>query len=80
MFIFQRNMYLIRASELKTVGSQARSWLSARATSGRATLKVWCETYRQRQALARLDDRALSDIGITRYEASQESEKPFWQD
>ena len=39
----------------------------------------WIERARQRNALAGLDDRQLRDIGITRVEAAQESEKPFWR-
>jgi uncharacterized protein YjiS (DUF1127 family) len=35
--------------------------------------------YRQRQALAQLDDRALKDIGITREQAKAEAAKPFWK-
>ncbi len=34
--------------------------------------------YRQRRALARLDDDALDDLGITREEADAESRRPFW--
>ena len=34
--------------------------------------------YRTRKQLLLLDDRALSDIGITRAEALQEGRKPFW--
>lgn len=34
--------------------------------------------YRQRQALARLDDAALMDIGLTRAEAEKEAKRPFW--
>ncbi len=33
---------------------------------------------RQRRALARLDDRALDDIGITRSEAQTEAARPIW--
>jgi len=39
----------------------------------------WIQRARQRRALAQLDDRLLRDIGITRYEATRESEKPFWR-
>ncbi|MEM8776656.1 MAG: DUF1127 domain-containing protein [Pseudomonadota bacterium] len=35
-------------------------------------------TYRQRRALARLDDRALNDIGITRQDAEKEAKRVFW--
>ncbi len=34
--------------------------------------------YRQRRDLARLDDRALRDIGVSRYEAEVESTRPIW--
>jgi uncharacterized protein YjiS (DUF1127 family) len=33
---------------------------------------------RQRQALAELDDRLLEDIGLTRRQAEEEANKPFW--
>jgi len=34
--------------------------------------------YRERHALARLDDAALNDIGLTRDEANAEANRPFW--
>ncbi|MBW7948516.1 MAG: DUF1127 domain-containing protein [Pseudorhodoplanes sp.] len=33
---------------------------------------------RQREALARVDNRLLADIGLTRREATREISKPFW--
>ena len=36
------------------------------------------ETMRTRRQLARLDDRRLDDIGLTRCEAAAEAERPFW--
>jgi uncharacterized protein YjiS (DUF1127 family) len=36
------------------------------------------EVRRQRAALRKLDDRALSDIGISRYEAEIEADRPVW--
>jgi uncharacterized protein YjiS (DUF1127 family) len=33
---------------------------------------------RQRRALARLDDRVLEDIGISRDKALQEAQRPVW--
>ena len=33
----------------------------------------------QRRALRELDDRMLSDIGISRHQASEEARKPFWK-
>jgi uncharacterized protein YjiS (DUF1127 family) len=37
------------------------------------------ERSRQRQALAKLDDHFLKDIGKTRPEAVAEAAKPFWK-
>ncbi len=34
--------------------------------------------WRQRRHLAKLDDAALADIGLTRAEALRESQKPIW--
>lgn len=42
-------------------------------------VSTWIERVRQRNALAKLDDRELRDIGITRVDAVRESEKPFWR-
>jgi uncharacterized protein YjiS (DUF1127 family) len=33
---------------------------------------------RQRRQLARLDDRALEDLGLSREEALREAERPIW--
>lgn len=46
--------------------------------SRRASLSDALAVYRQRRALARLDDRALDDIGLTRAEAEAESRRPIW--
>jgi uncharacterized protein YjiS (DUF1127 family) len=40
---------------------------------------TWIERTRQRDALARLNDHQLRDLGITRVEAARECEKPFWR-
>lgn len=34
---------------------------------------------RQRKHLLRLDDRLLSDIGVSRQEAEREAQKPLWR-
>jgi uncharacterized protein YjiS (DUF1127 family) len=34
---------------------------------------------RQRRILVELDDRLLSDIGLTRDQAAREARKPFWR-
>ncbi len=43
------------------------------------TLLVWQERDRQRRHLAALDDRLLSDIGISRADAAREAAVPFWR-
>ncbi|HYD65677.1 DUF1127 domain-containing protein [Azospirillum sp.] len=44
-----------------------------------APLTAMVERARQRQALAKLDDALLRDIGLTRAEARREAEKPIWK-
>ena len=43
------------------------------------TLAVWHARRGERAALARLDDHLLADIGLTRTDAAEEAEKPFWR-
>ena len=45
-----------------------------------ARLLDWQELARQRQALAALDDHMLKDIGLSRADARQEADRPFWDD
>ncbi len=41
-------------------------------------LALWIERYEQRRHLAELDDRMLSDIGVSRGDARVEADKRFW--
>ena len=41
---------------------------------------TWIERVQQRRALARLDDRLLADIGISRVDAMREAARPGWKD
>jgi uncharacterized protein YjiS (DUF1127 family) len=43
-------------------------------------LKTWRERREQRREMARLSDRMLADIGLSRLEATREATKPFWQE
>ena len=36
------------------------------------------DTWRQRRALARLDDAALKDIGLSRADVASELRRPLW--
>ncbi len=49
----------------------ARVWLQIRR---------WHQLAKERRQLAMLDDAALKDIGLSRADALQESERPFWDD
>ena len=54
--------------------------LSDAAQSVVATLRAWRQRIRERDQLARLDDRMLSDIGLTRADAEYLASKPFWRE
>ncbi len=43
------------------------------------TLLVWQERAQQRRHRAALDDRLLSDMGVSRTEAEREAAIPFWR-
>lgn len=49
---------------------------------GRCWLQIrrWQQLAKERRMLAMLDDAALKDIGLSRADAMQESERPFWDD
>ena len=59
--------------------SQTWRALNAAALHAVDTILTWQERARMRHQLLMLDDRLLRDIGITRVEARNEAEKPFWQ-
>lgn len=42
-------------------------------------LLIWQERAAQRHALAALDERMLSDIGLSHADAFREASKPFWR-
>jgi uncharacterized protein YjiS (DUF1127 family) len=43
------------------------------------TLLLWQRRITSRRELARLDERLLSDAGISTYERAIEVSKPFWR-
>lgn len=52
--------------------------LDAGLRAAAALVADWIVKRRTRGHLARLDDHALKDIGLTRDEARREAYKPFW--
>lgn len=54
--------------------------LGARLLSMTRQLRRWWQLAEQRRRLGSLDDAALKDIGVSRADALQESERPFWDD
>ena len=44
-----------------------------------AKIKQYYAVYQQRQELRHLTDEQLSDIGISREQATHEANKPFWE-
>lgn len=43
-------------------------------------LKRWQQLAEQRRQLASLSDAALKDLGLSRADILQETERPFWDD
>jgi len=52
--------------------------IAAHVNGPRFNLLAMLDVYRQRRALARLDDAALADIGLSRTEALAESRRALW--
>ena len=70
-----RMAYLAK-SQLSYVSSTSiYSWFAGLAHM----ITVWHKRACQREALRRLDDYYLRDIGLTRQEVLVETAKPFWR-
>ena len=41
-------------------------------------ISLWIARHRERDLLAKLDMHMLNDIGLTRDQARQEADRPFW--
>jgi uncharacterized protein YjiS (DUF1127 family) len=54
--------------------------LSGFLSGVRAALRQWRQRRNGRLELARLDERMLRDIGLTRVDAEYEINKPFWRE
>lgn len=53
--------------------------ISAAAVAAFAQVREWRERARSRQALLKLDDRMLRDLGIDRATAQYLGSRPFWR-
>jgi uncharacterized protein YjiS (DUF1127 family) len=58
----------------------AVSWSTGLWSRVKKHLHRWIELHRQRQLLAQLSDEALHDLGLSRADILEESERPFWDD
>jgi uncharacterized protein YjiS (DUF1127 family) len=57
------------------IGPRAHTILASIADA----FSAWQERASQRRTLARLDDRLLRDMGLSRADVEHEVSKPFWQ-
>ena len=64
----------------ETQRQASRHGLSGFLRRVRAALREWRRRANGRLELARLDDRMLRDIGLTRFDAEYEINKPFWRE
>jgi uncharacterized protein YjiS (DUF1127 family) len=62
--------------------ASGQSSFTLRAVIGKMFQRMmrWAELARQRNGLAAMSDAALKDIGLSRADILQESERPFWDD
>ena len=71
-------------------GQKGYALVSAGRLQGRRPLEIlravgrqfsrWWQLAEQRRRLAMLDDAALKDLGLSRADVIQESERSFWDD
>lgn len=68
---------------METIWSLPRLYVSqSLVEAGRSIAKFseqWRRRRRERASLARLDDRLLADIGLSRVDQDRECNKPFWR-
>jgi uncharacterized protein YjiS (DUF1127 family) len=67
-------------SPQETQSEACPGWLSGFLRRVPAALREWRRRKNGRLELARLDERMLRDIGLTRFDAEYEINKPFWRE
>lgn len=71
---------MLHRATLDLKWTSERPWrVDVLLTRAWAQLRHWRAIYRQRRALLGLSDHLLKDIGISRVDALQEGNKPFWR-
>lgn len=71
---------VMRGWRPRAIASQ-RPWserIGAAATAVLGQVRAWWDRWQSREALLRLDDRSLRDIGIDRATAQYLGNRPFW--
>lgn len=63
---------------LKTLSRD--SWMERVFRSVKGHVSRWYELHQQRRQLAELSDEALKDLGLSRADVYQETERHFWVD
>ncbi|MEE4740983.1 DUF1127 domain-containing protein [Pseudomonas alliivorans] len=61
-------------------GSSLPAQLGKALRSIKKLVGRWQELHRQRRLLAQMSDGALKDLGLSRADIQQETERPFWDD
>lgn len=61
-------------------GSSLLAQLGKALRSMKKLVGRWQELHRQRRLLAQMSDGALKDLGLSRADIQQETERPFWDD
>jgi uncharacterized protein YjiS (DUF1127 family) len=56
----------------------ASRFIGSFSRASRVSFMGYLDLYRQRRTLASLDDNMLKDLGITRYQAMVEADRPIW--
>lgn len=70
-----RMAYIAKPLPRHVSGASIYSWFAKMAH----VIAVWRRRASEREALRRLNDCYLRDIGLTRQEVMMESAKPFWR-